>query len=105
MNERLRDFRPELRTAIARLHGAGFDGEAYVLAAAMEGAYGSALEMVRSIGGAVIRVQRSLGGAAPVDVRAALEAVLREIGRMVVVLTPPAAELAAPISMPVCGSS
>lgn len=105
MNERLRDFRPELRSAVERLHRAGFDGEAYVLMAAMEGAYGSALEMVRAIGGAVTRVQRSLGGAAPVEVRAALEAVLREIGRMAAALAPAPAELTAAVPVPACGSS
>lgn len=105
MNERLRDFRPELRVAIDRLHGAGFIREAYVLTAAMEGAYGSSLEMVRAIGAAVARVQGSLGGAAPVDVRAALEAVLREIGRMVVALAPPSPDLATSVPLSACGSS
>ena len=105
MHERLRDFRPELRVAIDRLQRAGFVGEAYVLTAAMEGAYGSALEMVRAIGAAVTRVQRSVGGAAPVDVLAALEAVLREIGRMVIALAPPSPDPAPTVPLSACGSN
>ena len=106
MNEGLRDFRPELRAAIERLHRAGFDPEAYVLTASLEGAYGSALEMVRSIGGAVARVHRSVSGVAPVEISGALEAMLREIGEVAAVLTPAAvAEMSTTVMLPACGSS
>lgn len=106
MNDRLRDFRPDLRAAVERLHRAGFDAEAYVLAASLEGAYGSALEMVRSIGGAVARVQRSLAGAAPGEICVALEVMLREIGDVVTALSPAmVAEVSTPALLPACGSN
>lgn len=75
----LRDFRPDLRTAIDHLHEAGFDGEAYVLAAALEGAYDSALEMLSAIGSAVLRVERGLGTSLPIEVRAAFQRSLVEV--------------------------
>ncbi|HEX6927104.1 MAG TPA: hypothetical protein VF167_16895 [Longimicrobiaceae bacterium] len=82
----LRDFRPDVRLAIEQLHRAGFDGEAYVLASALEGAYSSALEMVQAIAGAVRRVERTLGADAPREVRASFRRALEEVARVVVVL-------------------
>lgn len=83
----LRDFRPDLRAAIGVLHRAGFDGEAYVLAASMEGAYGSALEMVQAIRAAVIRVERALGADLPREASAAFQHALAEVARVVAALT------------------
>src|SRR5690606_20600815 len=83
----LRDFRPDLRGAIGSLHRAGFDGEAYVLAVALEGAYESALDMAQAIGGAVLRVQRALEGELPDDARAALQSAHTEVVRVVAALT------------------
>jgi hypothetical protein len=77
----LRDFRPDLRGAIGCLHHAGFDGEAYVLASAMEGAYASSLEMVQAIGAAVLRVERALGADLPAEVGHAFRAILAEVAR------------------------
>lgn len=79
----LRDFRPDLQSAIESLHIAGFDGEAYVLAASMEGAYGTALEMVSAIGGAVLRVERSLGSDLPEDVQTAFRRAMTEVRKAV----------------------
>ena len=90
--ENLRDFRPDLHAAIRYLHGAGFDGEAYVLAAAMEGAYGTALEMVQAIGGAVLRVERALGEDLPKEVHAVFQRALEEVSRAVVALQPQRAQ-------------
>lgn len=75
----LRDFRPDLRTAIDHLHEAGFDGEAYVLTAALEGAYASAHEMLSAIGSAVLRVERGMGPALPSEVKAAFQRALLEV--------------------------
>jgi len=75
----LRDFRPDLQAAIEQLHVAGFDGEAYVLAASMEGAYGTALEMLSAIGGAVLRVEKFLGPDIPGEVQAAFQRALIEV--------------------------
>lgn len=86
----LRDFRPDLRAAIDHLHRAGFDGEAWVIAAALEGAYGSALEMVQSIAGAVRRVEGALGSELPGDVATAFQRALEEVSRVVMALTDPA---------------
>lgn len=82
----LRDFRPDVRLAIEQLHRAGLDGEAYVLASALEGAYSSALEMVQAIAGAVRRVDRTLGADAPREVRASFRRTLDEVARVVAVL-------------------
>ena len=79
----LRDFRPDLHAAIECLHIAGFDGEAYVLAASMEGAYSSALEMLSAIGGAVLRVERGLGPNIPDEVEAAFQRALTEVRKAV----------------------
>jgi hypothetical protein len=83
----LRDFRPDLHAAIGDLHRAGFDGEAYVLAASMEGAYSSALEMVQAIRAAVLRVERALGADIPREVSAAFQCALAEVARVVTALT------------------
>ena len=85
----LRDFRPDLHAAIGDLHRAGFDGEAYVLAASMEGAYSSALEMVQAIHAAVLRVERALGADIPREVSAAFQCALAEVARVVAALTSP----------------
>ena len=79
----LRDFRPDLQSAIEQLHLAGFDGEAYVLAASMEGAYATALEMVSAIGGAVLRVERALGADIPRDVKSAFQRAMAEVRKAV----------------------
>ena len=79
----LRDFRPDLHSAIDQLHFAGFDGEAYVLAASMEGAYATAVEMLAAIGGAVLRVERGLGTEAPLEVKAAFQRALAEVRKAV----------------------
>lgn len=83
-----RDFRPVLRDAIGGLHRAGFDGHAYVLTAAMEGAYGTSLEMVQAIRGAVLRVERALGEDIPREVRLAFQGALAEVTRVLAALTP-----------------
>jgi hypothetical protein len=79
----LRDFRPDLHCAIEQLHIAGFDGEAYVLAASMEGAYGTALEMLSAIGGAVLRVERALGSDIPGEVQSAFQRALTEVRKAI----------------------
>ena len=79
----LRDFRPDLQSAIEQLHLAGFDGEAYVLAASMEGAYVTALEMVSAIGGAVLRVERALGADIPREVQSAFQRAMAEVRKAV----------------------
>jgi hypothetical protein len=78
----LRDFRPDLRSAIDQLREAGYYGEAFVLTAALEGAYRTASEMVGGIGGAVLRVERRLGANLPVHVVATLDSVLDEIRKV-----------------------
>lgn len=103
--QNLRDFRPDLRAAVGSLHQAGYDGEAYVLAAAMEGAYASALEMAQAIGNAVRRVERTLGSDIPMDVAAAFQRSLAEVGRVVAALTrldepPPSAPAATASGQP-----
>lgn len=97
--ERLRDFRPWIHAAIRHLHFAGFDGEAYVLAAALEGAYGSALEMVEAIGGAVLRVERALGADIPEEVGAAFRCAHDEVSRTLAALQAAAAR-SVPRSLP-----
>jgi hypothetical protein len=77
-----RDFRPELRGAIEQLSDAGFYGEAFVLTAALEGAYASASDMVSGIGDAVLRVERSLGSHIPGEVGHSFERVLTEIRKV-----------------------
>lgn len=79
----LRDFRPDLQSAIEQLHLAGFDGEAYVLASSMEGAYGTALEMVSAIGGAVLRVERALGADIPREVHSAFQRAMAEVRKAI----------------------
>lgn len=93
----LRDFRPDLHAAIGYLHGAGFDGEAYVIAAALQGAYGTALEMVQAIRAAVLRVEHARGAELPGEVTAAFGRALAEVARVVAALTP---LNAAPASVP-----
>lgn len=83
-----RDFRPDLRAAIGSLHRAGFDGHAYVLAAAMEGAYGTSLEMVQAIRAAVLRVERALGEEIPNEARSAFQSALSEVARVLTAITP-----------------
>ena len=78
----LRDFRPDLRSAIDQLRDAGYYGEAFVLAAALEGAYSTASEMVGGIGDAVLRVERRLGVRIPVRVETTLDSVLDEIRKV-----------------------
>lgn len=96
----LRDFRPDLRAAIEQLHRAGFDGEAWVLAAALEGAYSSALEMVQAIAGAVRRIESALGSDVPREVGAAFQRALGEVSRVVAALTdPPALEPSPPTAL------
>lgn len=77
-----RDFRPDLRGAIGQLSDAGFYGEAFVLTAALQGAYPSASEMVNGIGDAVLRVERRLGPEIPDGVEEAFDGVLREIRKV-----------------------
>lgn len=79
----LRDFRPDLHVAIEYLHLAGFFGEAHVLAASMQGAYGTALEMLGAIGGAVLRVERGLGAELPTEVQAVFQSALAEVRKAV----------------------
>lgn len=79
----LRDFRPDLQSAIEQLHLAGFDGEAYVLAASLEGAYATALEMVSAIGGAVLRVEHALGADIPREVQSAFQRAMAEVRKAV----------------------
>jgi hypothetical protein len=79
----LRDFRPDLHSAIEHLHLAGYDGEAYVLAASMEGAYVTALEMVSAIGGAVLRVERALGADIPREVQSAFQRAMTEVRKAI----------------------
>ena len=79
----LRDFRPDLQSAIEQLHLAGYDGEAYVLAASMEGAYATALEMVAAIGGAVLRVEQALGADIPREVQSAFRRAMAEVRKAV----------------------
>lgn len=85
--QNLRDFRPDLRAAIGTLHRAGYDGEAYVLAASLEGAYSTALEMAQAIRAAALRVDRALGADLPAEARAALQGALAEVARVVAALT------------------
>lgn len=85
--QNLRDFRPDLRAAIGSLHRAGYDGEAYVLAKSLEGAYTTALEMVQAIRAAVLRVDRTLGADLPGEARAALQGVLADVTRVMAALT------------------
>src|SRR5690606_35327970 len=87
----LRDFRPDVRDACEELRRSGFDREAYVLIASMEGAYSTALEMLQAIGGAVLRVERALGAELPGDVSAAFQRALAEVARVVAALTSPGA--------------
>jgi hypothetical protein len=87
--QNLRDFRPDLHAAIGSLHRAGFDAEGYVLAAAMEGAYGSALEMAQAIGHAVLRVERVLGEDIPTEVRRTFADATAEVARVVAALREP----------------
>lgn len=79
----LRDFRPDLMTAIEHLHTAGFDGEAYVIAASLEGAYGTSLDMLAAIGAAVLRVERGLGTDIPPQVRDAFGRALTEMRKAI----------------------
>lgn len=79
----LRDFRPDLYMAIEYLHLAGFFGEAHVLAASMQGAYGTASEMLGAIGDAVLRVERGLGAEIPGEVRAVFQSTLAEVRKAV----------------------
>jgi len=78
----LRDFRPELRTAIDELRDAGYTDEAFVLTASMEGAYCTAAEMLDGIGGAVLRMERRLGPDVPADVDRAFDHTLAEIRKV-----------------------
>lgn len=78
----LRDFRPELRSAIDQLRDAGFHSEAFVLTASMEGAYCTATEMLGGIGGAVLRMERRLGPEVPSGVTAAFTHALDEIRKV-----------------------
>jgi hypothetical protein len=82
MMDDFRDFRPELRGAIDQLSDAGFYGEAFVLTAALEGAYSTASEMVNGIGDAVLRVERSLGPHMPDHVGSSFDRVLTEIRKV-----------------------
>jgi|SRR5690242_19966883 hypothetical protein len=78
----IRDFRPELRSAIDQLSDAGFHREAFVLTASMEGAYCTATEMLGGIGEAVLRMERRLGPELPVGVGAAFSHALDEIRKV-----------------------
>lgn len=78
----LRDFRPELRTAIDQLRDAGFHKEAFVLTASMEGAYCTASEMLGGIGEAVLRMERRLGPEVPIEVSTAFNHTLDEIRKV-----------------------
>lgn len=69
-----------------------------MLIASMAGAYGTALEMVQAIGGAVLRVQRALGTEPPAEVSAAFQRALDEVARVVAALT--SAEAASPVALP-----
>jgi hypothetical protein len=78
----IRDFRPELRSAVEHLRDAGYHREAFVLIASMEGAYCTATEMLGGIGGAVLRMERRLGPEVPTEVSAAFAHALTEIRKV-----------------------
>lgn len=78
----IRDFRPELRSAIDQLSEAGFHREAFVLTASMEGAYCTATEMLGGIGEAVLRMERRLGPELPAEVGTAFSHALDEIRKV-----------------------
>lgn len=78
----IRDFRPELRSAIDQLSEAGFHREAFVLTASMEGAYCTATEMLGGIGEAVLRMERRLGPELPAGVGTAFSHALGEIRKV-----------------------
>lgn len=75
----IRDFRPELRSAIDLLSEAGYEREAFVLIASMEGAYSTASEMLAGIGEAVLRMSQRLGPELPVPVETAFSHAMDEI--------------------------
>lgn len=78
----IRDFRPELRSAVEHLREAGYHREAFVLTASMEGAYCTATEMLGGIGGAVLRMERRLGPEVPSEVSTAFDHALTEIRKV-----------------------